>query len=304
MIAVLTDPSHTTARGLLGFVTFRGHWQSPDAISGNLAADENLSATLAEYNRRRAHVDNSADSHWKIAMWCEQHGLKPEATAHLMMVVHLDPSRETVWKRLGYRKQGGAGPLQTNWPSRRRRRTLKRRQTSAGRLSWPGCGNALDDKSKQSDAMKTLETIADCRAVPSVMASFAAGDASHQEVAVQVFGQIDSPGSTRALALLALAGKSAEVRSRAIKTLRRRDPREIASFLVVLLRDSELHPDPILYHYRLYPAGWETIGSLGYLFVQGPLYDVLRTYPLAETRLLRDTSGFVTPGRCSVMSRG
>ena len=107
MIAVLTDPSHTTARGLLGFVTFRGHWQSPDAISGNLAADENSSATLAEYNRRRAHVDNSADSHWKIAMWCEQHGLKPEATAHLMMVVHLDPSRETVWKRLGYRKQGG-----------------------------------------------------------------------------------------------------------------------------------------------------------------------------------------------------
>ncbi len=143
MIAVLTDPSHTTARGLLGFVTFRGHWQSPDAISGNLAADENLSATLAEYNRRRAHVDNSADSHWKIAMWCEQHGLKPEATAHLMMVVHLDPSRETVWKRLGYRKQGGAGPLQTNWPSRRRRRTLKRRQTSAGRLSWPGCGTRL-----------------------------------------------------------------------------------------------------------------------------------------------------------------
>ena len=98
-----------------------------------------------------------------------------------------------------------------------------------------------------------------------------------------------------ACALLALAGKSAEVRSRAIKTLRRRDPREIASFLVVLLRDPELDPDPILYHYRLYPAGWETIGSLGYLFVQGPLYDVLRTYPLAETRLLRDTSGFVTP---------
>ena len=140
---------------------------------------------------------------------------------------------------------------------------------------------------------KAVEGISDPRAVPSVWASLAAGEASHQVVAVQVLGQIDSPGSTRALALLALAGKSAEVRSKATQTLRRRNQREIASFLVVLLRDPELDPDPILYHYSLQPVGWDGIGSLGFLFVQGPLYDVLRTYPLAETRLLRDPSGFV-----------
>ena len=32
-IAVLTDPAHATARGLLGLVAFRGQWQSPEAIT-------------------------------------------------------------------------------------------------------------------------------------------------------------------------------------------------------------------------------------------------------------------------------
>ena len=39
-------------------------------------------------------------------MWCEQHGLKPEAAAHLTVVTQLDPGREAAWKRLGYKKQG------------------------------------------------------------------------------------------------------------------------------------------------------------------------------------------------------
>src|SRR4051794_30769955 len=37
-MAVLIDPTHVTARGLLGLVAFRGGWQSPQAISERLKA--------------------------------------------------------------------------------------------------------------------------------------------------------------------------------------------------------------------------------------------------------------------------
>jgi len=292
-IAVLTDPAHATARGLLGLVAFRGQWQSPEAIHDKLEVDETTSAARDEYIGRRARMGNSADAHWKIAMWCEQQGLKPEATAHLTIVTQLDPGREAAWKRLGYKKQGRRWVTDLQLAAEKAEAEAQKKADKRWTTLLAKLRSRLDDKSKQADVTKALEGISDPRAVPTVWASFAAGKAYHQQFAVQVLGQIDSPGSTRALALLALAGKSAEVTSKATQTLRRRNLREIASFLVVLLRDPELDPDPILYHYNLHPAGWDGIGSLGFLFVQGPNYDVLKTYPLPESSLIRGPSGFL-----------
>src|SRR2546421_212392 len=50
---------------------------------------------------------NTADAHWRLALWCEEHGLKAEAMAHLSTVVRLDPGREAAWKRLGCKKHNG-----------------------------------------------------------------------------------------------------------------------------------------------------------------------------------------------------
>ena len=105
-IAVLSDPSHAAARGLLGLVAYRGGWRSPEAVSAQIGSDEAYAAALGSYNARRARMADSAEAHWKLALWCEQQGLEPEATAHLTRVVHLEPGREAAWKHLGYRKQG------------------------------------------------------------------------------------------------------------------------------------------------------------------------------------------------------
>ena len=110
---------------------------------------------------------------------------------------------------------------------------------------------------------------------------------------MHVLGRIDSPGSTRALALLAVISDSAEARSKAIATLRWRDPRDITALLVNALRDPELDVDPILYHYLLQPIGWDAIGSRGYVFVQGPRYDIFRTYTVDES--LSISSPGITP---------
>jgi len=296
-IAVLTDPAHATARGLLGLVAFRGQWQSPQAIHDQLEADETTSAALAEYNGRRARMGNSADSHWKIAMWCEQQGLMSEATAHLTVVTQLDPGREAAWKRLGYKKQGRRWVTDLQLAAEKaeaeaQKKADKRWTTLLFRLR-----SGLENKSRQAEATKALREVTDPRAVPSVCKTFAAGKASGQKIAVQLLGQIDSPGSTRALALLAVVSDSAEVRSNAIATLRCRDPRDITPLLVSSLRDPELDPDPILYHYLLHPIGWEAIGSTGFLFVQGPRYDIFRTYTVDESRSISSSgiNPIITP---------
>ena len=56
-----------------------------------------------------------------------------------------------------------------------------------------------------------------------VWATFGRGEPSMQNVAVQVLGQIDDGAASRALVLLAVFGGTADVRGRAIATLRGRD---------------------------------------------------------------------------------
>ena len=52
------------------------------------------------------------------------------------------------------------------------------------------------------------------------------------------------------------------------------------------LRDPVLDSDPILYRYALKPTGWDAIGSIGFLFVRGPFYDILRTYTVNESSFI------------------
>ena len=292
-IAVLKDPAHATARGLIGLVSFRGEWHSPEAIRDKLQADLKKSATLAEYHARRARMDDSADAHWKLALWCKQHGLESEATVHLTIVTQLDPGREAAWKRLGFKRHGNRWITDEQGAAEKAEAEAQRKAEKHWKALLSRSRSGLEDELRRKAATETLEGVTDPRAVSSIWATFAAGRAAQQKIAVQVLGQIESTGSTQALAILAIAGKSAEVRRLAVETLRRRDPRDIASLLVGLLRDPQLDADPILYHYSLQPTGWNAIGATGVLFVQGPQYDVLRTYPVNESSTLRDPSGFV-----------
>jgi hypothetical protein len=76
-IAVMKDPAHDTARGLIGLVKFQGQWQTPDAVSARVQSDEEYSRALARYSSRRTGMADTADAHWKLAMWCKHQGLNP-----------------------------------------------------------------------------------------------------------------------------------------------------------------------------------------------------------------------------------
>jgi hypothetical protein len=282
-IALLKDPANATARGLLGLVAFNGGWHSPEAIGRKLEADQSHTALRAEYDALRTQLGNTADAHWKLALWCEDHGLKPEANAHLIAVTRLDPGRDAAWKRLGYKKQSGRWLTDGQLAAEKAEAEAQRKADKHWMAVLTRWRNDLADSTKQTEVRHSLSEIADPRAVPSVWARFAVAKPPLQTIAVQLFGQIDSAAATRALAILAVASTSGEVRSIATQTLRLRDPRDAASVLVALLGNPVLDPDPILYHYFVQPVGVTAIGSPGVLFVRGPRYDVLRYYTVDDS---------------------
>src|SRR4051812_45920150 len=166
-------------------------------------------ALLAEYNGLKAGTPDTADGHWKLGLWCEQKGLKPEAEVEFLAVTTLDPRRDSAWKKLGYQKENG------RWMSAEQA-ALERAETETQRKSdahwrpllqkWKGW---LGQKSKRAEAAKLLAEVDDPRAVPSIWKVFVGGGPADQERAVDMLGHIEGVPPSKALAGVAVFGKTA-----------------------------------------------------------------------------------------------
>ena len=269
-LAVLSDPKNATARGLLGMVDFDGRWESPEKVSDRVKTDEARTARLAEYNARRDALPNTAEAHWKLAQWCAENGLEAEARAHLVTVTRLDPSRDAAWKRLGLKKVGGRWVSETQLAEERTEADAQKKADTHWKpllVKWHGW---LHDHSakKRAEAQADLDRIDDPRAVPMLWAVFANGDAIDQAAAVPVLARLDGPAAGRALAMIAVFGKTPEVSRAAAETLRRRDSRDFISLLIEMVRK------PIKYEVRSL-NGPDLPGEL---FIEGEKADVRRLY--------------------------
>ncbi len=267
-MAVLIDPGNAVARTLMGLVEDQGKWRKPAEVAERVQDDPELLANLDEYARRRAETPETADAHWELALWCEEHGLEAEATAHLATVIRLDPNREAAWKRLGYKKVGGRWATDAQIAEAKADAEAQRKADRHWKPQLETWKSWLGRRDKHGEAEAALAGVDDPRAVPSVWHVFVTRDADDQLRAVQVLGQIDSAGASKALALVSVFSESADVRRVATETLRRRDPREFADTLIRLVRD------PVKYEVR--PVGGP--GSPGELYVQGEKFDIKRFY--------------------------
>jgi hypothetical protein len=218
---------------------------------------------LAEYNARREKAQDTAAAQSMLAQWCEQHGLPAEAMVHYAAVVRLDPSRDAAWRKLGFKKVGG------RWLNDEQI-AEEAEQKKADKVWAPRLKKIHKDihgGKKQAEAEQAAQEIIDPKAIPSVYQEFG-GSAMDQLIAVQILGQIDAPLASKVIAVLAIYGKSPEVRRRATETLRQRDPDDYLPVFVGLLAD------PIKYEVR--PVGGP--GSPGVLVVEGKKFNVRRVY--------------------------
>jgi hypothetical protein len=285
-LAVLLDPGHATARGLLGLVAYRGQWQGTDAVAARVRADDELSAAMAEYNLRRRKTARTADAQWKLAVWCEQKGLKAEATAHLVAVTRIDPDHEGAWKRLGCKRYNGRWLTEDQVAAERAEAEAQKEANRRWKPLLTKWRVWLADRDRRDEAERLLAGVSDPYAAPAAWAIFAVGGAVDQARAVQLFGQIDAPAATKMLALLALFSPSSDVRRKAAETLSRRDPRDALALLIGLLRDPDLNPKMVLYRVQFLPTGAMGVGSPGMTFVEGRYANVLRFYTVDESRML------------------
>jgi hypothetical protein len=236
-LALELAPDHPAIHGLLGEVGDDGQWRMPQAVAEDYRNDANAKSLLANYRARRDKSPDTALAHWQLAEWCQENGLKAEARAHLAAVVRLNPSREDAWKKLGYYKPKGRWTTTELATAEHDEIDRQRKADAHWRPLLEKWRGGLARKAKRAEAESALSKLHEPRAVPSIWKVFALGGPADQERAVRIFGQIDAPSASRALASLAVMGLTADLRGRAADALVKRDPREFAGVLIGVIRD-------------------------------------------------------------------
>lgn len=279
--AVLIDPANARARGLMGLVAYQKRWLLPAAVGDAVETDEALTAKLAEYNRRRAELEESlqpgsyginrrkaARAHERLAMWCADQGLHAESVAHFTTAIHFDPYHDATWRRLGYVRHDGRWMTHDQIASAEREAHLQRLADRRWDTSLTLWKKWLGDRHKAPAARKNLASVQDPRAVPAIVKAFSRGPAADRLEAIALLRQIDAPAASRALANLAIGDANAEVRAAAIEALEGRPLRDFVGPLIEMIHA------PVTY--RFVPVNGP--GTTGGLEVDTPRMHLIRRY--------------------------
>jgi tetratricopeptide (TPR) repeat protein len=269
-LAITCDPANVLARGLSGLVAYRGKWKSPKDVGQDVKNDPAYKELIRGYLERRAKAPHKADAQLKLAAWCTEKGLKEQALAHYSEVTRLDPSRETPWKHLGYKRQGNRWVKPEDAAAQKAEADRQRRadQRWKPRLEKLREGLESSQATRRDKAREGLSEVTDPRAVPMIWKVFGPGPEAMQLVAVQLFSQIEGPAASFCLAALAVDNPSAEVRRRATQVLKGRDPRDVIGRLIAVVHK------PFKYEVKTGKGP----GSTASLMVDGERFDIRRFY--------------------------
>ena len=229
--------------------------------SGARAVDREKA--VSEYNVLKAKTPMTAAARWKLALWCEEHGLKDLAYVHLGEVISLDPGRDAAWRKLGFKKQGN------RWASEAEiaeEQELKKADKRWGPLLKKVHKDihGTNGKARRVAAEAEFDKITDPRAVVPAYREFGGGGETDHWLLIDFLSRIESPISSKVMALIAVYGKSKEIRRSAMEELRTRKSDEYLELLTGLMADE--------YKYEVRQVGGP--GLPGVLFVEGEKFNV------------------------------
>jgi hypothetical protein len=238
--------------------------QTPKSLVANSLNDGEINA---KYNELKEKTPSTAAAQWRLGVWCEEHGLKDLAYIHFAEVARLDPERDAAWRKLGFKKLAGRWTTDEQIAEEREQKKADKEWTPRLKKIHKDIHGSNGAK-KREVAVAAIAGISDPRAILPVYREFAGGGQTDQVIVIQVLGQIVKPLSSRILAMLAVYGKSPDVRRRATETLRGRPAEDFLDLLVGLMTDP--------YKYEVKPVAGP--GSPGVLFVEGEKFNVSRFY--------------------------
>jgi len=251
--ALRIAPDDPRARGLVGQVAENGRWERPEQVAARVRADSELAAKLVNYNAKRSKSAMTQEAQWKLALWCQQQGLEPEAVAHFAAVTRIPPPRrkgldalvqdpyrdlrDAAWKKLGCRLHQGRWMTEEQIHAEREEAAAQARADRRWSKLLEDWKRDLHAGSHREEAEANLAGVTDPRAAREVWRVFAGGGPADQARAAQILGQIDAPAASQGLVKLAVFSSSPEVRRLATETLRGRDPREFVGDLIGLIHE-------------------------------------------------------------------
>lgn len=236
-LALKADPTHTTARGLLGLVEDGGRLARPREITERVQADPTLTHLLAQYETRRDATPDTAAGHWNLANWCDSVGLKAEAVGHYSAVTRIDPNHAKAWAKLGCEHYGN------RWLTRTQiaHETIEAEAQRTADATWTArlatWKRWLRDDEHRQESLQQLGKVRDPRAVPAITRTFLKGTSWEQSHAVSMLAAIDAPEAAKALVGLAVSGRTTRVRRDATEGLLRHDPSHFVDDLIARFRD-------------------------------------------------------------------
>lgn len=286
-MTILIDPDHAAARGLLGFVKDGDRWRRAKDVADRAKADEELTRKLAEYEARRAFLDDATrrgrwpemgeekadwpSDEYHLGLWCEENGLKAEATAHFYAAARSGRHRFEAREKLGLREWEGRWVTEAQLAPLRgeaaAQEAAERRWTPRLRR-WRADLRGGRTEHVRSRAAAAIEAVDDPRAVRAIWQVFGRGDADDARVATAMLGRLDTPKSTRILAAVAIQCDSLDVREDATAALGLREPRDYVESLL-----DQLHT-PVTF----VVAPVIGPGSPGAIAIDCPRFHIERTY--------------------------
>jgi hypothetical protein len=87
--ALVADPDSPSARWNNGFVKHDGAWRSLSEVEELVAQDRRRD----EYEALRREMSDDPESHFEMAQWCDDRGLRAQARFHWLKVLWDDPTR-------------------------------------------------------------------------------------------------------------------------------------------------------------------------------------------------------------------
>ena len=239
---------------------------------------------VSEYNVLKAKTPMTAAARWKLALWCEEHRLKDLAFVHLGEVISLDPSHDAAWRKLGFKKQGNRWLSEAELAEEQE---LKKADKKWGpvlkRLHKDIHGT--NGKARRVAAEAEFDKIKDPKAVVPAYREFAGGGETDHWLLIDFLSRIEGPASSKVMALVAVYGKTKEIRRSATEELRTRKSDEYLELLAGLMTDE--------YKYEVRQVGGP--GAPGVLFVEGQKFNLRRFYaPPAAPDILPQPGDIIT----------
>jgi hypothetical protein len=277
-LAITYEPRNLLAHGLAGQVNYKGRWLPASAAEREARAHLDDDVARREYLNRRASTPHTADAQLKLASWCAESGLKQQAIAHYIELSRIDPSRESVWKHLGFKKQGRRW-VNSDVAAAQKIEAERQRhadQRWKARIERMRDGLEGTDSARRARARDDLAAVTDPGSVPTIVRVFGNGSEARQTTAVRLLAQIRGPAASQSLAALALDSQSAAVRQGAAEVIALRDPRDVIAPVIARVRKP--------YRYEVKPALGP--GSPSDLIVDGQRFDIQRLHPMPNLDII------------------